>query len=81
MSDAFAFGITNVRGLKHLTGKDDFALVAAVRIDPAQHLHQRGFPRAVFAAQRHHFAGVQPQAYVVDRFHRPEGFGDAFHFK
>ena len=80
-SDAFTFGIANVRGLEHLAGKDDFALVAAVRIDPAQHFHQRGFSRAIFAAQRHHFAGIQPQAYVIDCFHRPEGFGDAFHFK
>ena len=79
--DAFAFGIADVCRLDNFTGKDDFAFVAAVWVDPAQHFHQRRLARAVLAAQRNHFAGVQPEANVVDGFHRAEALGDAFHFK
>ena len=39
--DTFAFGIANVSCLDHFAGKNDFAFVAAVRVDPTQHFHQR----------------------------------------
>ncbi|MOA14569.1 hypothetical protein D3C78_1346770 [compost metagenome] len=79
--DTFTLGIANMSRLQRLSGKYDFALVASVRIDTAQHFHQRGFPRAIFTTQRDDFAGIQAQAYIVDGFHRAKSFGDAFHFQ
>jgi hypothetical protein len=32
--DAFAFGIANMPGLQRFAGKNNFAVIAAVRIDP-----------------------------------------------
>lgn len=48
--DAFAFGIANMVCLQRFAGKNNLALIASVRIDTAQHLHQRRFPRPIFTA-------------------------------
>ncbi|MNY31331.1 hypothetical protein D3C86_1654910 [compost metagenome] len=79
--NTFPLGIANMSRLQRLSGEDDFALVTSVRIDTAQHFHQRGFSRAIFTTQRDDFAGIQAQAYIVDGFHRAKSFGDAFHFQ
>ena len=51
---------------------DDLALVGAVRIDPAQHLHQRRFAGAVFAADRVDLAGLHDEVDVAQRLHARE---------
>ena len=53
------------------------ALVAAVRVQAAEELDQRGFARAVFAAERVDFSRPQIKGNVAQRDHAGEAFGDA----
>ena len=48
-------------------------------VDAGQHLHQRGFARAVFAHQRVHLALAHLQIDVIQRVHAGERFVDALH--
>ena len=48
--DAFAFGIANMVCLQRFAGKNNLPLIASVRIDTAQHFHQRRFSRTIFTA-------------------------------
>ena len=42
-------------------------LAAVNRVGTGQHLHQRGFARAVVAQYGHHFAGIEVQTDVINR--------------
>ena len=59
----------------------DLALVAAMGVDPRQHLHQGRFAGAVFAAQSEAFAGPHAQADARERAHAGEFLDDAAHFE
>ena len=48
-------------------------------VDAGQHLHQRGFARAVFTHQRVHLALAHLQIDVIQRVHAGERFVDALH--
>ena len=48
-ADAEVFAIADALEMALLALEKDRAFIAALRIDPAQHLHQRRFARAVLA--------------------------------
>ena len=50
--NAAALAVLDLVELAPLPLVDDLPLVAAIGIDAAQDVHQRGFPRAVLADQR-----------------------------
>ena len=79
--DAQLLGILDVRELADLAVVDDVALVGAVGVDAAEHVHQRGLARAVFAHQRVDLALLHLEVDVVEGFHTWEGLGDVFHFQ
>ena len=54
----------------------ELALVAAVRVDAAEHLDQRGLAGAVLAAQRVDLAGAQVEADVLERDDAAEALDD-----
>ncbi|MPN31248.1 hypothetical protein SDC9_178722 [bioreactor metagenome] len=55
----------------------DHSLIGRIRA--AEHLHQRGFTRPVFAQQYMHFAGLHIKLDVVERNGPGEVFGDVSH--
>ena len=59
----------------------DFAVIGAVRIDAAQHLHQRRFAGAVFADDGVDLARADIQIDIVQRLHARKRLGDAAHFE
>ena len=79
--DTFALGIANMARLQSFPGKNNFPLIATVRIYSAQYLHERRFPGAVFSAQRDDFPGVKPQTDIINRLHSTEGFSYVLHFE
>ena len=54
--DSLLLGVLNLTELTHFTVVDDVALICTVGINAAQHIHQRGFARAVLTDQRVDFA-------------------------
>jgi hypothetical protein len=54
----------------------DLNLPRIQRVGSRDYLDQGRFPRAVFAEQSMHFAGLQGEGNAPQRPHRTEGFGD-----
>ena len=73
--------------LARMSGKLDFALVddvarvRAVRVDPAEHLHQRGLAGAVLAADGVDLTGPHPQVDVGQGLDAGELLGDGAHLQ
>ena len=79
--DAERLGIVDVAEVPLLAVIDDAAVIAAVRIDAAQHLHQGRLAGAVLAHQGMDLALPDGEIDVVQRLHAGEGFADAAHFE
>ena len=73
MMPSFSLSEMSVK-LPRLALIDDVALVAAVRIDPAQHLHQGRFAGAVLAADRVDLAGLDCEIDVAQRLDAGKAF-------
>src|SRR6266404_6126373 len=79
--DAERLGIVDVAEVPLLAVIDDAAVVVAVGIDAAQHLHQRRLAGAVLAHQGMDLALPDGEIDVVQRLHAGEGFADTAHFE
>ena len=75
--EARALGVGDAVEMRGLAGDGQLAVVAAVRVEAAEELDERGFARAVFAAERVDFAGPQVEGNVAQGGHAGEAFGDA----
>ncbi|CAM5629559.1 hypothetical protein SRIMM317S_04365 [Streptomyces rimosus subsp. rimosus] len=64
-----------------LTAEADLTGVTAVRIHPAEHLHQGRLARAVLPADGVDLPGAHRQPYAVQRGDAAELLGDAVHFQ
>ena len=78
-SDALAVG--DVPELAEPALVVDLALVGAVGIDPAQHLHQRRLPGAVLADQGVDLGGLDRQVDVGERLDAGECLSNPAHFE
>ena len=79
--DADALGIVDAGKTAFLAEEADRALVAAMRIDARQHLHERRLAGAVLADDGVYFAGAHIQVDVLQRLHAGKRLGDVAHFK
>gem|GEM_PF-4263135 len=79
--DAFGLAVVDAGKARGPALVEDLALVAAMRVDPRQHLHQRRLAGAVLADQRMDLAGHHRQVHVVKRPDPGKGLGDALHLK
>jgi len=79
--DAQLLALLDVPELAHFSPEQDFALIGAVGVDAAQHLHERGFPGAVLAAEGVDFAFPHLQVDVVQRRDAGKPLGDVAHFQ
>ena len=77
--DAQRLGVVNAAELPLDAVVDDGALVAAGRVDAAQHLHQRGLAGAVLADEGVYLAPAHRQVHVLQRGNRAEPLGDPAH--
>ena len=79
--DALGLAVADVAERHRLALEDDVALVAAVRVDPAQHVHEGGLAGAVLAAdgvdlaapdrEGHVLSALTPgKVFVIDRISR-----------
>ena len=50
-------------------------------VNAGQNLHQRTFPRAVLAKQRHYLAFTRIKAYIIQGEGSGEALGDTFHLQ
>ena len=80
-NDAFFFAVFDLGELAYLTLVYDVSAVAAVGIPAAEHVHQRGFPGAVFADQGVDTALLYGKVDVVKRLDAGEFLGDPPHFQ
>ena len=60
---------------------NNLALVASIGMDAGEHLHQRAFSSAVFAADRVDFALFHHEIDVRQRFHARKFLGNGSHFQ
>ncbi len=79
--DACVFGVAYILGLERLAVPEDLPVPRAVRIHRRQHFHQRGFARAVLAAQSDAFTGRHLEVDPVERLCTAERLLDAAHFQ
>jgi hypothetical protein len=77
--DAESFGIVDVAKAPLLAVEHDAALVRAVGIDAAQHLHQRGLAGAVFADQRVDLPRLHGEIHVAQGLDSGEALADPAH--
>src|SRR6476660_753318 len=61
--------------------EDDLAVIAAMRIDSGQHLHQGRFAGTVLAHHRVDFGRHDCEIHIRQRFHARKSLGDSAHFK
>ncbi len=71
-----AIGIGDPLEMGGLVADEELALISAVRVQAAQELDERRFARAVFAAKRMDFAGLQVERDIAEGGDAGEGFGD-----
>ena len=67
--------------MAYLIAVDHVAFIGTVGVDAAEDVHQRGFARAVLAAQGVDLALGHLDIHVVQRLHAGEYFGDVLHFE
>jgi hypothetical protein len=79
--DAEAFAIADAAEGAILALEADCPVIGAVRIDAAQHLHQRGLARAVLADDGVYLAGADADRDVVERLDARKRLGDPAHFE
>ncbi len=77
--DAQVFAVADACEPALFAVEDDFAAVAAVRIDAGQHFHQRGFACAVLAHDGVDLSGLHAQVHPVQGHHPGEGLADVPH--
>jgi hypothetical protein len=77
--DAAVLAVADRRERAHRALERDLAVVAAVRVHPRQHLHQRGLARAVLPADGVDLAAAHGQVDVRERRDAGEGLRDPFH--
>ena len=80
-NDAQALAVLDVVEAAFLALKDDIPLIGAKGIDAAENVHQRGFARAVLAADGVDLAFFDFDVHLVQRFHAGEDLGDVLHFE
>ena len=79
--DALGFAVPDVAERHRLALEDNVALVAAVRVDPAQHVHEGGLAGAVLPANRVDLAAPHGEGDVLKRFDSGEGLRYRPHFQ
>ncbi|MEY9883995.1 hypothetical protein ABIA43_005529 [Bradyrhizobium sp. USDA 328] len=79
--DAERLGIVDVAEATLLALEDDGALVAAMRIDPAEHLHQRRLAGAVLADEGVDLPGLDLEVDVAQRLHTGKALADVAHLQ
>jgi hypothetical protein len=79
--DAEVFAVGNRGELPLGALIENLAFIGSVRIDAAEHLHQRGFAGAVFAADGVDLAGLHHQIDIAQRLHARKALGYPSHFQ
>ena len=79
--DSLFLTVADFIKLAHLTVVNDVALICAVGIYAAEHVHESGFTGSVFPHQRVDFSLFHLQVYIVKGFYSGEGLGDISHFQ
>ena len=79
--DADVFAVGDAGEAARLALVDDVAFIGAVRVDAAEHFHQRRFAGAVLAADGVDLARLHHQIDVAQRFDAGKRLGDAPHFQ
>ncbi len=77
--DADLFAVGDALEFLNLAAEQDVAVIAAVRPDPAQHLHQGGLACAVLADQAVDLTLGDAKADIVQGLHTGKCLGDGFH--
>src|SRR5215211_8592709 len=73
--------LTYTMKLAHLAVHQDFAIITTVSVHAAQHLHQRGLPRAILANQCMQLASTQIQRNAIQSANTREGLRNVLHLK
>ena len=79
--DSEVFAFPDIAELDGLALVDDVSRVAPMRVDAAQHFHQRRLTGTVLAADRVDLAGLNREVHVVERFDARKRLGDPPHFQ
>src|ERR1700682_1766400 len=79
--NAERLGICDVAEVPLLPVINDSAVIVALGIDAAQHLHQRRLAGAILAHQGMDLTLPDGEIDVVQRLHAGEGFADSAHFE
>lgn len=79
--DTFMFAVLNIVEATYLPLKNNIAIVGTKRINATEHVHQRGFSRAVLAAYGMNLAFLDFDIYLIQRLHAWEFLGDIQHFQ
>jgi hypothetical protein len=79
--DPGVVAVGNASKLLHLSVVQDIAGIGAVRIDPAEHLHQGGFAGAILADKTVNLPLGHLEAHVVQGFDAGELLGDVLHLQ
>ena len=76
-----ALAVLDVAETAQLALVVNFTFIGSVGINAAEHVHQRGFARAVFAAQSVDFLFSHLDVYLIQRLYAGKLLGDIFHLK
>ena len=79
--DPTSFAAADVLEFAWPTVELDLALIAAVWVDPAEHLHQGRLPGAVLPADGMDLAVPDGEVDIAQRGHVAESLGDVPHFQ
>src|SRR3954467_5736881 len=79
--DAERLGIVDVAEAALLAIEDDGALVAAGRVDAAEHLHQRGLAGTVLADEGVDLPGFNREVDIAQRLHAGKALADVTHLQ
>ena len=79
--DPGGLALPDVLELDDLSLEDDVAVIGPVRVDAAEHLHQRRLAGAVLPADRVDVAAVDGEADVAERLNARELLGDGAHLQ
>ena len=79
--NAARFTVLNLFKFAKFTVKIDISGICAVAVYAAEHIHQRGFPRTVFADQRMNMMFLYLKVHIGQRLYAGKQLCDALHFQ